>query len=359
VAEINQFGSAKPARSSVGGGCAQCEAMLTDAVDGTLSAADQATFDRHIASCDVCSQMLADAQRGAALLEMLKADRPEPPSTLLERILLQTSGVQHGTRAANEARLHTQTQPQIPAAEASLPGFVPVGTPAPTAAQTTVPPAISTNLTLPALATVSPSLLSTGASSTSPLMPPALGSAKVLPFRARITATFNMRAIGHTLMQPRLAMTAAMAFFSIALTLNLTGVHLSEFRVSDLKPSNIKRSVYEADAHVVRYYENLRVVYELESRVHDLKHDDEDDSPAAPSSGSTNHPSAPPNGGKGTEERQKQSSPHPGSGSSQRQRPDQPAFKLVAVPARQNPGTLAQNTRTQVFASRKQEGGLV
>ena len=35
--------------------------------------------------------------------------------------------------------------------------------------------------------------------------------------------------------QPRMAMTAAMAFFSLALTMNLTGIHLS-----DLKPGAIR-----------------------------------------------------------------------------------------------------------------------
>jgi hypothetical protein len=69
------------------------------------------------------------------------------------------------------------------------------------------------------------------------------------------------------MLQPRLAMTAAMAFFSIALTMNLTGVRLSQLRASDLKPSSILRSCYEAKAKVVRYSDNLRVVYELESRV--------------------------------------------------------------------------------------------
>ena len=86
----------------------------------------------------------------------------------------------------------------------------------------------------------------------------------------------------HTMLQPRLAMTAAMAFFSIALTLNLTGVRVSELRLSDLKPSSLKRSMYEANAHVVRYYTNLRVVYELESRVHDLQRGDDGDASSTP-----------------------------------------------------------------------------
>src|ERR1019366_9669156 len=40
--------------------------------------------------------------------------------------------------------------------------------------------------------------------------------------------------------EPHLLMTAAMAFFSIALTLNLTGVRLSSLRLSDLRPSAMR-----------------------------------------------------------------------------------------------------------------------
>jgi hypothetical protein len=40
--------------------------------------------------------------------------------------------------------------------------------------------------------------------------------------------------------EPRLMMTAAMAFFSIALTLNLTGVRLSDLRISNLRPTAIR-----------------------------------------------------------------------------------------------------------------------
>ena len=92
--QINQFGSAKPARSGEGMSCAECEAMLMDALDGTLSVKEKAAFELHIATCSECSQMLADAKRGAAMLEMLKSPRPEPSAALLERILSQTSGAQ-------------------------------------------------------------------------------------------------------------------------------------------------------------------------------------------------------------------------------------------------------------------------
>ena len=95
MADFSQFGSKKPGSPSGPGNsehCAQCEAMLSDALDGTLSAADRATFDLHMIGCPGCATMLADAQRGAAWMEMLKSPRPEPPIALLERIIAQTSG---------------------------------------------------------------------------------------------------------------------------------------------------------------------------------------------------------------------------------------------------------------------------
>ena len=72
--DLNQFGSAKPTQSGDPQHCAQCEAMLTDALDGTLSPADQAAFDLHLLSCTACSSMMADAQRGAAWLRQHAAE---------------------------------------------------------------------------------------------------------------------------------------------------------------------------------------------------------------------------------------------------------------------------------------------
>jgi hypothetical protein len=79
--------------------------------------------------------------------------------------------------------------------------------------------------------------------------------------------------------QPRLLMTAAMAFFSIALTLNLTGVRLSDLRLADLRPramrSYMERQLTMASVPIVRYYDHLRFVYEVESRVRELRGENE------------------------------------------------------------------------------------
>jgi len=80
--------------------------------------------------------------------------------------------------------------------------------------------------------------------------------------------------------QPRLAMTAAMAFFSISLLMNLAGMRLSDLKNVDLRPSAITTNASlrynQTTAKVVKYYENIRFVYELESRMKELKKDSGD-----------------------------------------------------------------------------------
>jgi hypothetical protein len=280
--------------------------MLADAIDGVLSAADQAVFDRHIATCEVCSGMYADAQRGAALLSLLKPHRPEPSAALLERILAQTSAQTSGL-ASDPVALERR-----PAPSTILPHLIGRPAPAPGSAAPAVPGFM----------------------------------AKVLPFS-------NLRGLGHTMLQPRLAMTAAMAFFSIALTLNLTGVHLDQLKASDLKPTNLKRTLYEADARAVRYYENLRVVYELESRVRDIQraNDNNDTNPPA------NKPAPAP------EQQPKQPRPKPNSGSSQRHSPAPSALgsELAAVWLAPLTFLLSNphKSRFNQFKEQVREGGLV
>ena len=79
----------------------------------------------------------------------------------------------------------------------------------------------------------------------------------------------------HRFAEPRLMMTAAMAFFSIALTLNLTGVKLNSLRIADLRPEIIRgtmeRRITTASTPIIRYYDHLRVVREVGSRVRDLR----------------------------------------------------------------------------------------
>jgi len=71
--------------------------------------------------------------------------------------------------------------------------------------------------------------------------------------------------------QPRFAMSFGMAFFSLSISLSLAGVKASDVRHVDLRPNAIKRTYYETTGRVVKYYENIRFVYEIESRVRQLK----------------------------------------------------------------------------------------
>jgi hypothetical protein len=74
--------------------------------------------------------------------------------------------------------------------------------------------------------------------------------------------------------QPRLAMTAAMAFFSVALTLNLAGVNVGNLHAADFTPSGIWRNASDMSASAKRSFENMRVVYQVESRVSELRGDE-------------------------------------------------------------------------------------
>ena len=142
--------------------CDECENMIADALDGTLSAADAAAFSRHQGECAQCAQMLKETQQGKSWMEYL-AEEPEIPEGLLDKILARTS---------------ERLQPGI------LPGVAPA------------------------------------------VRPAAMRSAwyrRPLPVIRQV-------------LEPRLLMTAAMAFFSIALTLNLTGIKLTEVQASDLRP---------------------------------------------------------------------------------------------------------------------------
>jgi hypothetical protein len=79
--------------------------------------------------------------------------------------------------------------------------------------------------------------------------------------------------------EPRLLMTAAMAFFSIALTLSMTGVHITGVKMTDLRPgavrSVVEKRIMTASTPIIRYYDHLRFVYEVESRMRELRRSSE------------------------------------------------------------------------------------
>ncbi|HEV3149877.1 MAG TPA: zf-HC2 domain-containing protein [Acidobacteriaceae bacterium] len=179
--------------------CEAWEAMLTDALDGTLSASEAEAFAAHSKSCGAgCGELLEEAKRGGEWLRFLR-ETPEAPEGLLEKILVGTSGL-----------------PDAP--------------------------------------------------------PLAAGGAVAIPRQPWLGVSVGM--LQRHMAESRILMTLAMAFFSIALTLNLTGVRLNQLKLSDLSPSALATSLshqyYTTSAHLTRYYLNLRIVYELESRVNEM-----------------------------------------------------------------------------------------
>src|SRR5664279_492535 len=70
---------------------------------------------------------------------------------------------------------------------------------------------------------------------------------------------------------PRLAMSFGMAFFSISMLANTAGLHVSDLKHVDMSAKGLQKTYYSTEARVVRYYENIRLVYEIESRVRDLR----------------------------------------------------------------------------------------
>jgi len=71
--------------------------------------------------------------------------------------------------------------------------------------------------------------------------------------------------------QPRFIMSFGMTFFSLSVALSMAGVKVKDLQRADLRPSAIKRTYYETSGRVVKYYENIRFVYEIESRVQQFK----------------------------------------------------------------------------------------
>ena len=71
--------------------------------------------------------------------------------------------------------------------------------------------------------------------------------------------------------QPRFVMSFGMIFFSFSLALSAAGVKPSDVANINLRPSALKRTYYTTQGKVVKFYENIRFVYEIESRVREFK----------------------------------------------------------------------------------------
>jgi hypothetical protein len=190
--------------------CGQWETLLVDAMDGLLLPEDETTFSGHMAACPSCAEMFEQVRRGREWLEFL-APEPEVPAYLLDKILDETG---HGK--IDSGKLVIAGGPAA--------GMVAGGN----------------------VITMTPAWQRPG-------------------FKA------SMRRFA----EPRLLMTAAMAFFSIALTLSMTGIRITGIKMADLRPaavrSQLEKRIMTASTPIVRYYDHLRFVYEVESTMRQLR----------------------------------------------------------------------------------------
>ncbi len=173
--------------------CSEFDALLSQAIDGTLSGERLEAFEAHGRECQLCGPMLREAEAGRNWLKSL--EEGEPPAHLVNNILLATSAIASG-KATARATWGERIGRWIDA-----------------------------------------------------VISPVVAVAR----------------------QPRFAMSFGMAFFTLSVTLSIAGVRLSDIRHISLRPSTVRRTYYETQGRVVKYYENIRFVYEIESRVRQLK----------------------------------------------------------------------------------------
>jgi hypothetical protein len=98
------------------------------------------------------------------------------------------------------------------------------------------------------------------------------------------------------ILQPKVAMGMAMTILSFSMLGRLAGIEVRQLQPSDLYPANVwaavDNRVHRSWERAVQYYENLRLVYEVQTRLQDwTKQEDEDrkgrgaveETPTAPS----------------------------------------------------------------------------
>jgi hypothetical protein len=71
--------------------------------------------------------------------------------------------------------------------------------------------------------------------------------------------------------QPRFAMSFGMAFFALSVTLTMLGVKPADVRQISLRPSAIRHTYYNTQARVVRYFDNVRPVLEMQAALRAIK----------------------------------------------------------------------------------------
>ena len=81
--------------------------------------------------------------------------------------------------------------------------------------------------------------------------------------------------------QPRFVMSFGMIFFSFSLAMNAAGVKAADVAKVDLRPSALRHTYIDMQNRVVKYYDNIRFVYEIESTMREFKRANRPAEPAA------------------------------------------------------------------------------
>ena len=89
--------------------------------------------------------------------------------------------------------------------------------------------------------------------------------------RAQAWASEAVQPLWATVRQPRFAMSFGMAFFSLSVALSVLGVKPADLRSISLRPAAIRHTYYNTQARVVRYYDNIKLVYEVQAAVRGIK----------------------------------------------------------------------------------------
>jgi hypothetical protein len=76
-------------------------------------------------------------------------------------------------------------------------------------------------------------------------------------------------------LQPRMVMSMAMTILSFAMLGKCTGVRIQEIKATDLNPAiiwnNLEDKAFRTWDRTVKYYDNLRLVYEMETRLKEMR----------------------------------------------------------------------------------------
>ena len=83
------------------------------------------------------------------------------------------------------------------------------------------------------------------------------------------------------MLEPRFAIGMAMTIISFSMVGHFLGLDVRQVKLSDLEPVNIvhnvKNGVYTAGGKVSKYYNNLRVVYEIQTQLQEMRDNREPD----------------------------------------------------------------------------------